>query len=156
LPPSPHSSSDHLIPSTLTPSDSSSSFTRFANVLSLASAGAIYGSTQSFASGFFHAQDQFLIGALARQSHGQGHTVEQLTPSGLSFFDLIILANTVHEHAPTYSLLKGSVTGLQTRTTKSFLSLMVPPSPPHPRLPMTSGLMSLTKFAFLLKIICPT
>lgn len=41
LPPSPHSSSDHLIPSTLTPSDSSSSFTRFANVSSLASTGAI-------------------------------------------------------------------------------------------------------------------
>jgi hypothetical protein len=52
------------------------------------------------------AQDQFLAGENARYTHGQGQTIRQLVPHDLSLFNLVVLANVVHEHHPVYSLLR--------------------------------------------------
>jgi len=50
------------------------------------------------------ANDQFIFGKEARSSHEFGQVVGQLQPTGLTFFDLIILAMTVNEEDPLYSL----------------------------------------------------
>jgi hypothetical protein len=50
--------------------------------------------------------NQFLVGKHARVTHRNGHIIRQLQPHGLTLFRLIVLANTVHNHDPLYSLLK--------------------------------------------------
>jgi hypothetical protein len=100
-----------------------------------------------------------LIGDLARESHGRVQTVRQMTPCRLSFFDFIVLANTVHEHAPMYSLFRRQCYWFANSIFTSFLWLMVPPTPPHPSLLSSMTPTRRTKFpksTFFPNNICRT
>lgn len=52
------------------------------------------------------ARDVFLVRQYLGQSYGTSRIMRQLKPENLSFFELIILANTVHDYAPLYSLFR--------------------------------------------------
>jgi hypothetical protein len=84
-----------------------SSFPRVIDAAALASTQVIHQSGNIILkSTLVHANDQFLVGQHARVTHGNGHIVRQLQPQRLTLFHLIVLATTVHNHAPLYSLLK--------------------------------------------------
>jgi hypothetical protein len=52
------------------------------------------------------AGDQVVIGQHRSQTYGRARVIRQLTPDKLSFFQLITLADTVHDHDPLYTLFK--------------------------------------------------
>jgi hypothetical protein len=98
--------------SPVTPARSSSpvtparSFSRVLDAASLSSVRSIHGSAGILrGSKVISACDQFLLGRLAKQTHGNGRIIRQFEPRGLTLFHLIVLANTVHAHDPLYSLL---------------------------------------------------
>lgn len=90
-----------------TPPSNTSVVSQVMDAASLASAQACYRSAEILAkTKTVCANDQFLLGQQSRLTHGRGRIIRQLQPDALSLFDLIILANTVHDHDPLYSLLK--------------------------------------------------
>jgi hypothetical protein len=70
----------------------------------LASASSVHLSTQSILPSYL-ATDT-IRGGRAIESYAQSiHNIRQLEPTKLSFFDLIVLADTLHNHEPNYSSL---------------------------------------------------
>jgi hypothetical protein len=106
-PPNPNESHEDLPLLDTSLSSSTSSFSRVVDAASLASTQAIHQSGNIvLKSTIVRANDQFLLGKHARATHGNGLIVRQLQPPGLTLFHLIVLAITVHNHDPLYSLLK--------------------------------------------------
>lgn len=75
------------------------------DIASLASMRAMHRSLEVL-SGSRRAGDQFVVGRLPAQDYGGGRIMRQLKPIDLTFFQLIILAQTVHDHDPLYTLFK--------------------------------------------------
>jgi len=104
------SDEDQMIPlMPITPSSDSlpvapSPTPSFAGIASLASTQFVHRFSESFVAKTRHAGDRFVVGR--RPVYGNGQIMRQLEPNGLTFFHLIVLANTVHQHDPLYSLLK--------------------------------------------------
>jgi len=70
----------------------------------LASASSVHLSTQSILPSYL-ATDT-IRGGRAIESYAQSiHNIRQVEPTNLSFFDLIVLADTLHNHEPNYSSL---------------------------------------------------
>jgi hypothetical protein len=98
-----------LLPTTQS-SDSLDSFTpsptpSFKDAASLASAQVMCKSWDSL-SGRKVAGDQFVMGQHPSQLYGGGQIMRQLRPDNLTFFQLITLAETVHNYDPLYTLFK--------------------------------------------------
>lgn len=74
---------------------------------SLKSAKAVQSSMHSTGSSkVYHADDRF-IGAKHFNAYMESmHNVRQIRPQSLSLFDLVVLADTVHNHDPLYSMLR--------------------------------------------------
>ena len=75
------------------------------DITSLASIRAMHQSMDSI-SGSKQAGDQFIVGRHPSHVYGGGQIMRQLQPSNLTFFQLIILAEIVHNHDPLYQLFK--------------------------------------------------
>ena len=99
-----------LIPIT-TPSQSSNSLPltqlSLADATSLASTQAfVHKLSDSFLAKTRQAGDHFVVRRQPSPSYGRGRVVRQFNPKGLTFSQLVTLANIVHNHHPLYSLLK--------------------------------------------------
>jgi hypothetical protein len=71
---------------------------------SVASTRAVHRLTESFLAKTRRAGDHFVVGRRPSPYY-TGTVIRQILPSNLPFFDIIILANVVHDHKPLYSLL---------------------------------------------------
>jgi hypothetical protein len=70
----------------------------------LALSGAAHASSHSVSSTFL-AYDTFRGGRSVEQYAHSIHNIRQLSPSGLSLFDLVVLADCIHESEPDYTTL---------------------------------------------------
>ena len=91
--------------STVSSPNASSRNLSFLDTASL-SAVNVVGASMSSVSTDYHADDRFVGGKHLETYALYSHNIQQIACNSLSLFDLVVLADTVHNHNPLYSIFK--------------------------------------------------
>ena len=101
-----HSITDEPASESLANTSSTSQKLSWLDATTLASTNVIHASAQSTNKFNYCADDRFVEAKNLRFFVPALHNLRQIQPQSLSLFDLAVLADTVHNHDPLYSILK--------------------------------------------------